>query len=148
MSKKFPIESKGFSPFRDLVGVTFTKVESGFSQCVLELNEKLLNAFGVLHGGAIFTMADSGMGGALYSSLDEDELCATVETSIVYFKPVTSGTITCNTKVIHRSKRIAILESEIRSGDRLVAKALGTFSIYKEKEPLNATSSEDRSCAS
>lgn len=133
MPKKFPIELKGFSPFRDLVGVTFTKVESGFSRCVLEMNEMLSNAFGNLHGGAIFTVADSGMGAALYSSIGEDELCATAETSIVYFKPVTSGTITCNTKVIHRSKRIAILESEIRSGDRLVAKALGTFSIYKEK---------------
>lgn len=131
--RKFPLESEGFSPFRELTGVTFTKCEQGYSQCVLEVNEKLFNPHGTLHGGATFTMADGGMGAALYSCIDEDQICSTIETKIVYFKAVKSGTLTCDTKVIHRSKRIATLESEIKHGGRLIAKAIGTWSIYKEK---------------
>jgi len=46
---------------------------------------------------------------------------------------VDSGTLTCDTKVISKSKRIATLESEIKHEGHLVAKALGTWSIYKEK---------------
>jgi acyl-CoA thioesterase len=73
------------------------------------------------------------MGAALYTCIDEDELCATIETKIVYFKPVSSGRLTCDTRVVHRSKRIATLESEIKGDRHLIAKAIGTFSVFKEK---------------
>lgn len=71
------------------------------------------------------------MGGALWSCIGEDELCSTIETKIVYFKSVASGTLVCDTRVLHKSKRIATLESEIKHGGQLIAKAIGTWSIYK-----------------
>ena len=49
---------------------------------------------------------------------------------MVYMASVREGTIECETKLLHKGKRIAVLESEVRSGDRLVAKALGTFAIF------------------
>ncbi len=115
-------------------GLTYTKWENGYSQCVLEVNDSLLNPYGTVHGGAIFTMVDSGMGFALASCLDEGEQCATMETCITYLKAVTSGTLTCDTTVIQKSSRSAILESEIKKGSRLIAKALGTWAIYKKRE--------------
>lgn len=133
MAKKVPDRLEGFDSFGDLIGLKFTKLGNGYTQCKLEVQDKLLNPHRTMHGGAIFTMADSGMGATLYSYIDDDELCSTIETSIVYFKAAKSGTLTCDTRVIHRSKRIAALESEIRQGGNLVAKALGTWSIYKEK---------------
>ena len=74
------------------------------------------------------------MGGALYPLLEKDELCATVELKITYFKPVREGTIICNTKVIHRGKSFGVLESEIMNDEILVSKANGTFSIFKVKK--------------
>ena len=129
--KQVPQEREGFDPFGDLVGLTFTRWEEGYSQCVLEVHASLLNPHRTVHGGVTYTMADSGMGAALYSCIDDDELCSTVETKIVYFKPVASGTLTCDTRVVHKGRRIATLESEITHEGRLVAKALGTWSIYK-----------------
>ena len=133
MAKKFPAELEGFDPFGDLIGLTLTRCENGFSQCFIEVSEKLLNPHGTLHGGVAYSMADTGMGAALYTRMDERELCATIEIKIVYFKAVTSGKLTCDTKLIHRSKKIAALESEIKLGEQLVAKALGTFSIFEDK---------------
>ena len=138
MSKRYPIGAKGFSPFRELVGVTFTKVEDGYSHCVLEVDKKLLNPAGIMHGGAIYTMADSGMGAALYSYVGEDEMFLTIEASMFYFKAVSSGTLICESKVIHRGKRTAVMEAEIRKEGQLVAKAMGTFSIYKGKKEAGA----------
>jgi len=63
-----------YSPFRELVGVVFTEIESGYSKSVLEVGEKLFNAGGFLHGGVAYTLADSGMGVALWASLGEDEV--------------------------------------------------------------------------
>ncbi|MEN3017358.1 MAG: PaaI family thioesterase [Candidatus Methanosuratincola petrocarbonis] len=133
MPKKFPLKSEGFNPFGELIGLNFSKCEKGYSYCILEINEKLLNPHKVLHGGVTYSMADTGMGAALYSDLDEDELCATIEIKIVYFKAVTSGILTCETKVIHKSKKFAIMESEIKNNGYPIAKAIGTFSIFKVK---------------
>ena len=133
MPKRVPAESEGFNPFGDLIGLHFTECENGHSRCILEATGKLHNPQGVLHGGVAYTMADTGMGGAMYSVMENDELCASIEIKIHYFKAVTAGTLICNTKIIHRSRRIATLESEIRNGDDLVAKALGTFSVFKAK---------------
>ena len=133
MPKGFPMAAKGFSPFRDLVGVTFTKVENGYSHCILEVDKKLLNPGGIVHGGALYTLADSGMGAALFSFVDENELFLTIETSTFYFKAVSSGTLACESRVVHKGKRIAVVEAEIKNGEQLVAKAVGTFSIYKGK---------------
>ncbi len=134
MARQYSIAAKGLSPFRDMVGVTYTKVEDGNSLCVLEVDKKLLNAAGIVHGGAIYTLADSGMGAALYSLVNEDELFLTIEISICYFKAVSSGILTCESRVIHRGKRIAVMEAEIKNGGHLAAKAMGTFSIYKGKK--------------
>jgi acyl-CoA thioesterase len=134
MSKKVPVNAKGFDLFGDFIGLTLTKCENGYSQCVLEVNSRLFNPLGTTHGGATYTMADSGMGSALYATLDEDELCSTIETKIVYFKAVKSGRLICDTRVIYRSKRLATLESEITQNDQLIAKAIGTWTIYKKRE--------------
>jgi acyl-CoA thioesterase len=73
------------------------------------------------------------MGTALYTLLEKDELCATIEVKITYFKPVREGTLICDTKVIYKGKNFSNLESEIKNGEILVGKATGTFSIFKAK---------------
>ena len=134
MPKELSQGSGVVNPFGDLIGLNFVSCEGGYSRCVLEVNERLLNPHRVLHGGVIYSMADTGMGGALYSCMEENELCATIEIQVIYLKAVTSGTLTCSTRILHRSRRIASLESEITNGDSLVAKASGTFSIFRVRE--------------
>ena len=95
-----------------------------------------MNPHKVLHGGVLYAMADTGMGGALYSLLKEDELCATIEIKISYFRYVKVGKVICDTKIIHKGKRFGILESEIKNNEQLVAKANGTFSIFKIKKEM------------
>ena len=133
MAKKFPLQTEGFHPFGDLIGLMFTKLEKGYSQCTLNVEKKLMNPHGFLHGGVMYSMADTGMGAALYSLLEENELCATVEVKIAYFKPIKDGNLICETKVIHKGRNISVLESEIMTNGNLISKAFGTFSIFKIK---------------
>ncbi len=133
MPKPVPYDLTGFDPFGELVGLTFTSLEYGHSRFEMDVDERLFNPQRTLHGGATYTLADTGMGATMYSVIDEDELCATIETKIVYFRAVTSGRLVCDTRLIHKGKRIATLESEISQDGELVAKALGTWSIFKGK---------------
>jgi acyl-CoA thioesterase len=134
MGKEMPADMSGFNPFGDLIGLHFEKCESGQSRCTLEVEQRLLNPHGAVHGGVLYSMADTGMGGAMYTVMEKEELCATIEIKIVYFKAVRSGTLVCDTRIISRGRRVAALESEITNDGRLVAKASGTFSVFRAKE--------------
>ncbi|MBT9589078.1 PaaI family thioesterase [bacterium] len=132
MARSFPLDSAGFNPFGELIGLSFTGVEDGCSRSLLQVEPKLKNPNGVVHGGALYAMADTGMGAALLTLLEDDEVCTTVEIKIQYFKSATSGSLTCESRVVHRASRLAFLESEIRNGDRVVVETV----LYEDLEDV------------
>jgi uncharacterized protein (TIGR00369 family) len=119
--------------FQLLVGLEVTAREDGLSRCRLEVGEQHLNPHGVVHGGVVYSLADTGMGAAVYSRLEPHESCATIELKMVYIAPVRSGVLECESRVVHRGRRVAVLESDVTNDGRLVAKALGTFAIFDEQ---------------
>ena len=121
-------------PFADLIGLVFESVHQGRSLCRINIHGKLLNPHGVVHGSIMSALADTGMGGALYPLLAEDESCATIEIKISYFKPVREGALECATQLLHKGKTVASLESEIFNSDQLVAKASGTYAIFRPQK--------------
>ncbi len=127
---KKPSEDNGFGL---LLGLDMYERADGLSRCRLIVRPELLNPHGVLHGGAIYSLADNGMGAAVYSRLDEQESCATIEIKIVYIAPVFEGVVDCETRIVNKGRRVAILESEIRNGEKLIAKALGSFAIFPKR---------------
>lgn len=116
-------------PFADLLGLVFESSAAGQSTCRVALRPELMNPHRVVHGAVAYALADTGMGAALYTLLDPGESCATIEIKIVYLASVREGELVCDTRVIRKGSRVAVLESEILESERLVAKALGTYSI-------------------
>lgn len=115
--------------FTEHIGMQLLEVRSGFSRSTLPTGPHLINRFGVVHGGALFTLADTGMGAALYTTLEPGEQCATIEVKINYFKAVCAGTLVCHTRIVHRGRRLANLESELRCDGVLLAQANGNYAI-------------------
>src|SRR5690606_23848547 len=108
-------------PFADLVGLSVEALRAGYSQCQREVKAHLLCTPQVVHGAVMFSLADTGMGVALYPTLEEGELCATIEVKINYFKPVAAGLLTCITELVSRGRTVANLESKVYAGETLVA---------------------------
>jgi acyl-CoA thioesterase len=121
------------NPFGELIGWRLLAREQGSSLYELDVAPQHLNPNGVLHGGVIFALADNGMGAALTSLLDEHEQCASITVNITFLKAVTAGTLVCATHTVQKGRSVAFLESVIRSGDRVVARAQGTFSIHRAR---------------
>lgn len=121
--------------FGKLLGMELYERGDGYSRGRLTVRPELLNPHGTLHGGVMYSLADSGMGSAVYSKMAPDESCATIEIQMVYIAAVREGTLECETRVLNKGRRVAVLESEVRNGDRLVAKALGTFAIFPISAP-------------
>ena len=120
------------NPFAQLVGFTLRlgRRGGGTATGALDVRPELLNPNGVVHGGVLFSIADTVMGAALYTTLAPGENCATIEIKIHFLQPVTRSKIRCRTRLVHRGSRVAMLESHISAGRLQVAQALGTFAIF------------------
>lgn len=117
------------NPFGSLLGLHFSEWHEGRSLCHIDIAPSLLNPNGVVHGAVVFALADTGMGGALVSALNEGETCTTVEIKISYLRSAIAGQLRCEARVIQRGKRIAFLEALVYSEGTLIAQATGTFAI-------------------
>ena len=127
-------------PYADLIGLELGEQKDGRSTCSLTVTEQLYNPHRVVHGGVLYALADTGMGAALYPSLAPGESCATIEIKINYYRPVKLGEIRCLTEVVHRGKSVANIESSLYCDERLVAKANGSYTIFKIPEKAKAGS--------
>ena len=117
-------------PFAELIDLYVEQQADGRSITRLNIDPaRHFNPNAVVHGGVIFTMADTGMGAALSPMLSPDQFCATIEIKINYFAPARGGTLTCVSTVINRGKRIANIDAEIHCDDQCIARANGNFAI-------------------
>jgi len=119
--------------FIEHVGVEFHETEPGRSIATLQVLAHHFNTVGVVHGGAIFTLADTGMAAALIPDLKEGEACATSNLTINYFRPVVSGPIVCTSRIVNRGKTLANIEGECHVAGKLVARANGTWAIFARR---------------
>lgn len=117
-------------PLADLLGITSETSENGRALFRLKVKPDLFNPYGVLHGGAIYTLVDYSMGSATTSLLKEGQLCATIEVKINYLSPTTNGVLTAQSDVVRMGRSVAFVESRVTDdGGRLVATASGSFFI-------------------
>ena len=124
-------------PFAELIDLQVVEQGIGHSRLTLVAADRHLNPHGVVHGAVVYAMADTGMGAALYPTLDAGQICATIEIKINYFKPVRAGRLNCVTALVNRGRTVANLESRIYLDDVLVASANGNYAIFA---PRAATS--------
>lgn len=121
------------SQFTQHVGIQLLEKAPGRSRWTLPLQPLHMNTHGVVHGGVLFTLADTAMGAALYGALQPGQICATINVKINYFKPVFGGTVVCVSEVVNQGKNVAHLDASLYVDDVLVARANGDFAIFKPK---------------
>jgi acyl-CoA thioesterase len=120
----------GVGPFAGLLGIRRTAMREGHARFELEVGPQLMNPHGVVHGGAVYSLVDYAMGGALTSRLEPGERCATLEIKINYLAGVTEGPLSAEARVVARTRRVGVLEARVHgAGERLVALATGSFFI-------------------
>jgi acyl-CoA thioesterase len=132
--KALILRDKG-TPFSRHLGLRYVLVEEGHAVTEIDMAEHLENVVGGFHGAAAFALVDCAMGAAVFSLLGDDELTATLEAKTNYIRPVRSGLIRCEARVIHKGRRTAVLEADVTNAEgKLVAKASGTFAIWQAGE--------------
>ena len=114
------------------LGIRPVAMGGGRARFELTVREDHMNPNGVVHGGIVYSLADTAMGAALFGALEPGQSCTTLEIKINYLAPVTAGALAAEATVISRTKRTGFLEARVHGdGDRLVAVATGTFYIQQ-----------------
>ena len=115
------------SNFSRLLGIRILRAENGEAELRMAMQEQMLNLHGRMHGGALYSLIDTALGQASHSLFGGEAGSMTLECKINYIRAVAEGEVRCVAKVLHAGRRTLVVEADIHQGDKLVAKAQGTF---------------------
>jgi uncharacterized protein (TIGR00369 family) len=123
------------SPYHRLLGIEATEIREGESRIQMLFKQELTHPYGIVHGGAIASLADSAVAMALISLLEPKDRITTIEFKINFFVPVSKGELKAHAKIIHKGSKTAVGDVEvINEGGKLVAKVIATYSIMRGDE--------------
>ncbi len=121
-------ETFGKVPFVQLIGMELVTLEIGEARIRLDMRDELRQPYGLLHGGATASLIDTATAFAILGNLAEGEMASTVDLTIQYLRPHTTGAIICTAKVTRAGKRLLFVSAEVANEDgKLVATALSTY---------------------
>jgi uncharacterized protein (TIGR00369 family) len=110
-----------------LIGFEIKERGDGRALVTLLAGPQHANPMGTLHGGILCDIADAAMGVAYASALGAEESFTTVELKINFFRPVWSGLVKAEAKVVRRGSTLGYVECEVTDEkSRLIAKAAST----------------------
>lgn len=122
-------------PFWELLGIEVVEMHEGYAKLVMPFHEKLTQPYGIVHGGALFSLADSAIAIAIVSVVEPDKKLLTIEMKINYLAPVKEGLMEAEAKILRRG-RIIPAEVDIMNNNKLVAKAIATYIILDDVNKL------------
>jgi uncharacterized protein (TIGR00369 family) len=87
------------APFEDHVGITIEAADQGEARLTMPFRVCLANGGGVMHGGALVTLADTAVAMAIKSLLPPATVFATTELTTRFLAPVQEGDVTAHARV-------------------------------------------------
>ena len=118
-------------PFAVELGIELEAATPDEVRARLAWDERRCTAGGILHGGALMTLADSVGAIVAYLNLPEGATAtATIESKTNFFRPVSSGNVEARARVLHRGRTTIVVETDLRdAGGEHVARVTQTQSV-------------------
>jgi uncharacterized protein (TIGR00369 family) len=117
------------------IGAKVEEVEPGRSVISIDVEGVHLNGAGTLHGGVYASLIDNAMGLSVLALVGVRT--ATIQMNVHFLGAVSGGRITCESEVVHRTRRTATAEAKVYDAEgNLVALGTGAFRVFEK--PGNA----------
>ena len=115
------------NPFLQFMGIELLDAKEGWVKMKIAFRPELMQSVSV-HGGAIYSLADSAAAHALMTMIMPDQFPTTVEQRINFLKAVKSEDIYCEARIVHLGKTLAYSEVTMTTETgALVAKSAATL---------------------
>ena len=117
-------------PYVGLLGLEFVAAERGAATFALEVREELTRMGEIVHGGAVVSLMDTAAACAVHTLLEPSGRTVTVDLTVHFLSPATSGRVEARAAVLRRGRRVIILNVEARDGNAtLIATSTMTYYI-------------------
>ncbi len=107
--------------------IELSVLELDRAECRLTLRPESTNPSGMLHGGALYTMADSTAGSAAHS---DGRIYVTQDSSMNYLSNIKEGTAVAVGTVVHRGKTTCLVNVDIIAEATGKLLATGRFTFF------------------
>ena len=107
--------------------IELSSLEEDRAECRVTLRPESTNPHGMLHGGALYTMADSTAGSAAHS---DGRIYVTQNSSMNYLSNIKEGTAVAVGTVVHRGKTTCLVNVDITAEATGKLMATGSFTFF------------------
>ena len=120
-------------PLCATLGITASEASADRIVAHLDWRPELCTSGGLLHGGAVMTLADAAGGACAFLNLPEGATgTSTIESKTNFMGAVREGAaITATVTPLHRGRTTIVIETELRVDGRLVGKTTQTQSVLR-----------------
>ena len=124
------VEKEGYA---NKLGMKLLQLEPGYALVEMTPRPDTRNLFGMIHGGAIFSLIDEAF---QLSCNSHGTIALALSMNVTYHRPADpDGTLRAESKEIHRSRKIATYEIRVWDSEKtLISTCLAT--AYRKGEPL------------
>lgn len=119
------------APFERTLGMRIASSGGGEAVLIMPFTVKLAQGKGLLHGGAITTLADTSAAMAIKTLLPEGTHFATVEMTTRFLAPVRGGTITARASATEDEEKERTYRAEVFLSDNTGAVVAEFWSEFK-----------------
>jgi 1,4-dihydroxy-2-naphthoyl-CoA hydrolase len=123
----------GLVPLSATLGIRLAEATPDAVRAELDWRAELCTAGGVLHGGALMSLADTAGAVCAFLKLPAGaEGTTTIESKTNLLAAVRGGTVTATATPLHVGSSLIVVETELRrDDDRLVAKTIQTQAVLR-----------------
>jgi uncharacterized protein (TIGR00369 family) len=114
----------GLMPFARTLAIEVLTYTPDEVRARLKWSPEVCTADGVLHGGAVMTLADTTGGACAYLNLPEGaQGTTTIESKTNFLRAIRSGFAEATSRPLHTGRTVIVVETDVRDDrDRLVAR--------------------------
>ena len=117
MKKEKLIEMGDKSPYFQHLYMALMEVGKGFAGVKMEIRPHHINNQGVVHGGALASLADQAAMRAVQTMLEDGRIGKTIQMEMHYLAPARGGWLLGEGRVKKLGKSVAFSDAEVRDED-------------------------------
>lgn len=122
------------APYPELIGMTIAALDFDSARIELELDERHMQPFGVVHGGVLATLIDTATFWAGFLRLPEDAGLVNVDLKLNYLRSVTGGHLRAEGRCLRAGRQLSYTEAGVfDEGGELVAHGTSTLMVLPGK---------------
>ena len=116
------------APYPELIGMVIADLQFDRCRIDLELGQRHLQPFGIVHGGVVATLIDTATFWAAFMRLPEDAGLVNVDLKLNYLKAVAKGKLRAEGCCLRAGRQISYAEAKVFDDqDELVAHGTSTL---------------------